>query len=279
MFDSIDLKEVSEAVWGAIIFYGPKLILAVLVLIIGLWLTKRVKKFVKRTVVAKNIDITLQPFIISLVDMLLKVLLAISVMTTIGIAMTSFVAILGAAGLAIGLALSGTLQNFAGGVVILILKPFKVGDFISAGSNSGTVKAIYIFHTYMRTVQNINIIIPNGQLSNETITNYSLEETRRLDIVFGISYTDDIIMAKKVIQRVIEEDIRILTDPEPYIAVSELADSSVNIQTRMWITLPEFWNVNKDIHEKMKKELEAAGISIPFPQRDVHLYQEKVAQA
>lgn len=191
----------------------------------------------------------------------------------VGVQMTSFIAILGAAGLAFGLALSGTLQNFAGGVMLLIYKPFKVGDYIDAQGSAGTVAEIQIFHTILKTVDNKTIIIPNGGLSNSTMTNFSTEPLRRVDLTFGISYSDNIDKAREIILSVITADERIHKDPVPFVGVISLGDSSVNLVTRVWADTPNYWAVFFSTNENVKKEFDKSGISIPFPQRDVHLIQ------
>ena len=196
-------------------------------------------------------------------------------MSLVGIPMTSFIAILGAAGLAVGLALSGTLQNFAGGVMLLIFKPFNVGDFIEAQGFMGVVREIQIFNTILKTPDNKTIIIPNGGLSTGPMTNFSTEPTRRVDFSFGIGYSDDIDKAKSIIDGLIKNDNRILADPEPFIAVGELADSSVNFTVRVWVISEDYWGVHFDMIESVKKAFDKGGVSIPFPQTDVHLYQDK----
>lgn len=213
--------------------YGPKLIGAILVLLLGLWIIKLITKTVAKLMKKRNTDPSLSSFIKGMTSILLKILLVISVMGMVGIEMTSFIAILGAAGLAVGMALSGTLQNFAGGVMILIFKPFKVGDYIEAQGYSGTVYEIQLFNTLLKTVDNKIVIIPNGGLSTSSMVNYSAEPLRRVDWTFGIGYGDDIDKAKAVIFKLIEADKRILKDPEPFVAVSELADSSVNFAVRV----------------------------------------------
>ncbi len=255
--------------------YGPKLALAIVTLLIGLWVIKIITKGIKHGFEKSKMDASLQPFLLSVVGVILKVLLVISVLSMVGVAVTSFIAILGAAGLAIGMALSGTLQNFAGGVMVLVLKPFKVGDFINAAGHSGIVEEIQIFNTMMKTPDNKVIIIPNGQLVNSSMTNFSAKPTRRVDITFGISYNDDIDKAKKVISDIFLNDERVLQDPAFFIGVIELADSSVNIVTRSWVESANYWGVYFDNMEAVKKALDANGISIPFPQRDVHLIQQQ----
>lgn len=255
--------------------YGPQLLLALFTLFIGLWVIKIISKAIKHLFEKKNVDPSLSPFLRSLINVLLKVLLIVSVMGMIGIEMTSFIAILGAAGLAVGMALSGTLQNFAGGTIILLFKPFKIGDYIDAQGHAGTVKEIQIFNTILTTPDNKTIIIPNGGLSNSSMVNYSTEITRRVDFTFGIGYNDDIDKAKSVIEAVISNNEYVLKNPESFIAVTELADSSVNIVTRVWVESANYWTVKFDMTEKVKKAFNKEGISIPFPQRDIHVYNEK----
>jgi len=254
--------------------YGPKLILAILVLLIGLWIINRFIRVMGAGMERSNTEPTLAKFLCNLSSVLLKALLLISVASMIGIETTSFIAVLGAAGLAVGLALQGSLANFAGGVLVLMFRPYKVGDFVEAQGVSGTVHEIQIFNTIMKTPDNKVIIVPNGAISNGIITNYSMEATRRVDFVFGIGYSDDIAKAKATIERLIGEDSRTLSDPAPQIVVSELADSSVNITTRVWANAADYWGVFFDLTEKVKVTFDAEGISIPFPQRDVHLFQQ-----
>ncbi|MEM8565834.1 MAG: mechanosensitive ion channel domain-containing protein [Bacteroidota bacterium] len=255
--------------------YGLAIVKAIIILVIGLWIIKALRNGFSKLLDKRNIDASLKPFLRSLLYNILLVLLILSVLSTLGIQMTSFVAIIGAAGLAVGLALQGTLQNFAGGVIILVLRPFKVGDYIDGGGHSGTVKEIQIFNTVLMTPDNKKIIIPNGGLSNSSITNFSAEPTRRIDLVFGIGYDDDIKKAKDLLETIVSSDDRVLKDPAHQIAVSELADSSVNFVVRPWVNAADYWGVYFDLHEKVKIEFDKAGISIPFPQRDVHIYNEK----
>ncbi len=257
-----------------IIAYGGQLVLAILTLIIGFWVIGKITKSMKRIFIARGIDETLQPFLIGMIGYLLKILLVISVMGMVGIEMTSFIAIMGAAGLAIGLALSGTLQNFAGGVMILILKPFKKGDYITAQGHSGTVDEVQIFSTILRTPDNKIIYIPNGGLSTNSVINYSRETTRRVDFSFGIGCGDDIDKAKAIIRQVADSHGKVLNDPEPFIVVGELADSSVNLTTRLWANAADYWSIHFYMNENVKKEFDKHGISIPFPQTDVHLIKE-----
>lgn len=267
-----DIATYSDQAITLIIQYGPNLVLAILTLVIGLWVIKAVVKALKRTFEKKEYDPSLETFILSLTRMLLKVMLVISVVGMIGVEMTSFIAILGAAGLAVGLALSGTLQNFAGGVMILLFKPFKVGDVLEAQGFIGKVNAIQIFNTILKTPDNKTIILPNAPLSSGTMVNYSTEPTRRVDMTFGIGYDDDIDKAKAAIQALIDADERILKDPAPFIAVSELADSSVNFVVRVWVNSADYWGVHFDTIEAVKKEFDRQDICIPYPQRDVHMH-------
>ncbi len=254
--------------------YGPQLVLAILVLIIGLWIINRFVRVVAAGMERSNTEPTLARFLTSLASIGLKALLLISVASMVGIETTSFIAVLGAAGLAVGLALQGSLSNFAGGVLVLMFRPYKVGDFVEAQGVMGTVHEIQIFNTIMKTPDNKVIIVPNGAISNGIITNFSMEATRRVDFVFGIGYGDDIAKAKSTIERLVTEDERSLSDPAPQIVVSELADSSVNITVRVWVNASDYWGLYFDLMEKVKVTFDAEDISIPFPQRDVHLFQQ-----
>jgi len=257
-----------------IVEYGTSLIYALLVLIVGLMIVKMITKSLRKVMQKSNLDDSLVPFLSSLLGTVLKIMVVISALTMLGIEMTSFIAILGAAGLAIGMALSGTLQNFAGGVMILIFKPFKVGDFIDAQGHSGSVKEIQIFNTILNTPDNKVIIIPNGGLSTGSMTNFSALDTRRVDWTFGIAYGDDMNKAEEVLKRLIAADKRILTDPEPFIALKELADSSVNIVVRAWVNSADYWGVFFDMNKAVYTNFEKDGLNFPFPQIDVHLDQE-----
>ena len=255
--------------------YGGKLVLALITLFVGLWLIRKLIRVMKKLFETREFDITLQKFLLNLIGAILKILLFISVVTMVGVQMTSFIALLGAAGLAFGMALSGTLQNFAGGVMLLILKPFKVGDFIEAGGHSGTVREIQIFHTVLNTPDRKRVVVPNGGLSAGSITNFSAEPKRRVEWIFGISYSDNIDKARDIIMECLAGDERIDSDPQPMVAVKALGDSSVDLVARAWADTPLFWEVFFAINEKVKKEFDKKGVSIPFPQRDVHLYQQK----
>lgn len=260
---------------GLIMEYGPKVILAIIVLFIGLRLVGMVSRMLERTFEKRNVDVTLRPFLSSLSSWILKAMLFISVASMVGVETTSFVAIIGAAGLAIGLALQGTLANFAGGVLVLIFKPFKVGDLIEAEGHFGEVKEIQIFITKIVTPESKTVIIPNGAISNGSLTNFTEVGYLRVDLTIGISYDSDIRKAKDILMEVMQDDPKVLKDPAPLVAVSELADSSVNLAVRPHATPADYWDVYFGILEKGKIALDEANISIPFPQRDVHVFEHK----
>jgi len=253
--------------------YGPKLLLAIITLIVGLWILKRVNKLIRKSFDKANMEPSLSTFLRNLLMTLMKALLGLTVLSMIGLQMTSFVAILGAAGLAVGLALSGTLQNFAGGVIILLLKPFKVGDFIEAAGYTGTVKEIQIFVTILNTTDNKRIILANGALASSNLTNFSAEPLRRVDWTIGIGYGDDYDAAKALIERFIAEDEKILKDPAPFIGLGALADSSVNITVRGWVEAANYWDVFFRMNERVYKEFGENNLNIPFPQMDVHVHK------
>jgi small conductance mechanosensitive channel len=251
--------------------YAPKLVLALVVLVIGLWIINRMIDILGNLLDRRHIDKSLQPFLKSLLGIGLKVMLLISVASMIGIETTSFVAVIGAAGLAVGLALQGTLANFAGGVLILIFKPFKVGDLIEAQGHLGTVEEIQIFVTIISTPESKTVIIPNGAISNGNITNYTTKGIIRVDLVMGISYESNIKQAREVLVKVMQEHPKVLKDPAPFVGVVELGDSSVNLAVRPHCHPSDYWEVYFDIYEAGKEALDAANITIPFPQLDVHM--------
>ncbi len=267
-----DINIYFERYGQKLIDFLPSLIGSLLMLLIGLWLIKLINRFVKKFFDKTEYNPTLENFIASLITWGLKIVLFVLVVTQLGVESASLVAIIGAAGLTIGLALQGSLANFAGGVLILLLKPFKVGDFISAQGIDGTVKEISIFNTKVNTVGNQLVIMPNGKLSNDNIINYSEEGIRRENLSFGIGYDDDIKRAKEILLNLVMEQETVLKieDKMPMVAVAELGDSSVNFTLRYWAKNEDFWNLRWLILEEGKARLEAAGISIPFPQRDVH---------
>ncbi|MCK5741770.1 MAG: mechanosensitive ion channel [Chlorobi bacterium] len=259
---------------GMLFAYLPKLVLAAVTLWIGFWLIKKIVNIFSQTLAKKEIEVSLTQFLGSMITIILKILLILSVVSILGVETTSFVAILAAAGFAIGMALQGSLGNFAGGVVILIFKPFKVGDLIEAQGFIGVVDSIQVFNTILKTPDNKTIIIPNGGLSSGAMTNFSTEPIRRVDLTIGIGYGDDIKKAKDLILELISTAPGVLQDPAPAVMVSELADSSVNFTVRPWAASEDYWNVYFDLHERIKLALDANNISIPFPQADVHLIQQ-----
>ena len=246
---------------------------AIIIFAIGWWLSKYIQKLVVRIMNNKNVDPLLTSFTSNIVYIALIAFVIIAALGQLGIQTTSFIAIIGAAGLAIGLSLQSSLSNFASGVMIIFFRPFKVGDFIEAGGVSGVVEGIQIFSTQMRTGDNKSIIVPNSNITNSNITNYSAKDTRRIDLTFGIGYGDDLRKAKKVLQEILEKDERILKDPAPVVAVSALADSSVNFAVRPWVKTEDYWAVYFDLTEAVKIRFDEENISIPYPQRDIHMYQ------
>lgn len=264
-------SELLDQALALVMTYSPKVVLAIITLVVGMWLINKLVGVLDAKLGQK--DPTLNRFLCGLVAVVLKILLLISVASMVGIATTSFIAIIGAAGLAVGLALQGSLANFAGGVLILIFKPFKVGDVIDAQGYLGSVREISILYTIVDTFDNRRIVIPNGQLANTSLTNLSAYETRRCDMTFGIGYADDIDKAKDICKRLIEEDERSLKDPKPLIVVGALGENSVDLTVRAWTRSADLWPYYWDMQERVKKAFDAEGISIPFPQRDVHLYK------
>lgn len=258
---------------GYVTEYGLKVVVALLVLIVGKWLAGMVRKAVRRGMERGKVDPTLIGFLSNIVFYLLMVAVVIAAVSQVGIQTTSFVAVLGAAGLAVGLALQGSLSNFASGVLIILFRPFKVGDFVEAGGVSGTVDEIGILATQMRTPDNKGVTVPNSQIMGAHIVNFNAFDTRRCDMSFGIGYQDDIDRAKAILADIVAKDPRCLTDPAPTLAVGALGESSVDILCRPWVKASDYWGVYWDMQETVKKRFDAEGISIPFPQRDVHLHQ------
>lgn len=250
---------------------GSNLLICIVILIVGFWLSKIVSKGLKRILRKSNTDEGLVTFTTSFISMVLKILVVVTAITQLGIEMTSFVALLGAAGLAIGMAFSGTLSNFAGGVMILVLKPFKVGDIIFTQGEQGVVKEIQIFNTYLYTTDNKVIILPNGPVANGNITNFTKADVRRVDWTFSIAYGDNYEMAKNLIEEFIQKDKRILSDPEYFIGILLLANSSVDITVRVWVLTDDVNPVFFEMNEMVYKQFEKAGLHFPFPQMDVHL--------
>ncbi len=258
--------------------YSLKLLAALLIFIVGRWIAKKLVQ-VLATLMRKNkVDETLIGFFESITYYTLLVVVLIAAAEQLGINTTSLLTVLGAAGLAVGLALKDSLSNFASGVMLVIFRPFRVGDFVNAGGVSGTVEKITIFNTILSTPDNQMVIVPNGGITSGVITNVTANDTRRVDLVFGIGYEDDIPKAKKVLTDIVAADNRVLKDPEPVIAVSELADSSVNFVVRPWVNKADYWNVYWDLTEKVKITFDAEDISIPYPQTDVHLHSVSASE-
>lgn len=267
----MDFNSMLQNAGELVVAYVPKLAGAIVVLLIGLFVIKHICKFVDAALNRSKVDATLKPFLVSLTSAILKVLLLISVVGMVGVQMTSFVAIIGASSLAIGLAFQGTLSNLAGGVLLLTLRPFKVGDFIKATGYTGTVEAIHIFNTILITLDNQVITIPNGSLANTSIVNVNAKPQRRVDLNFGVGYEQDIDKVNKVLTEICLANPKILKDPAPFIKVLEHGDSAVVFVVRAWCDTANYWDVYFGLLETVKKRFDKEGISIPYPQMDVHM--------
>jgi len=267
LLESIDIQQLIETY---VLPWSINIVMALAIFLLGKFAVKMLTRLARKLMVKAKVDNILVNFIASIINAVLLLFVVIAALDQLGVETTSLIALIGAAGLAVGLALQGTLQNLASGVMLIIFRPFNDGDFVEAAGVSGIVEEIGIFTTTMRTGDNREIIIPNGEIFGGTITNYSKRSTRRVDMVFGIGYDDDIKKAKEIIGRILDEDDRVLQDPAPTVAVSELADSSVNFNVRPWCKTGEYWNVYADTHEKVKLAFDAEGISIPYPQMDIH---------
>jgi small conductance mechanosensitive channel len=271
----LDFSKLLNTVYGLLTVYGLRVIAAIVIFILGRWVALMVAKIIERIMLKSKLDETLVSFVRHLSYVALLAFIVIAALNQLGIQTASFIAVVGAAGLAIGLALQGSLGNFAAGVLMIIFKPFKVGDFIDGGGVAGIVEKIEIFTTQLKTPDNKTVIIPNAKLTGDNITNFNVKGTRRVDFVFGISYGDDIDQARGIIKEIIDQDERVMKEPEPAIVVSELADSSVNLTVRAWTSAADYWSFYFDTIESVKKQFDAQGVSIPFPQRDVHIYEHK----
>lgn len=260
--------------WEKVLEYAPDVLLAIVTLIVGRIVIGYLIRLVKKVMVKRDVDESLRGFLTGILKFMLWIMLIISVVSTLGVQTTSFVAVLGAAGLAIGLALQGSLANFAGGVLILLFKPFKVGDVIQAEGEVGTVAKIDVLHTTVHTITNKEVIMPNGQVANSTVINIGRQPKRRVDFNVGIAYNASIKEARKVILDVLSKDDRIDADPEPVVYLSNLGDSSLDLVVRCWTDTGNYWGVFFDNLEAIKEGLDAAGIGIPFPQRDVHIISQ-----
>ena len=273
----LDTTQWLEKFQEALTAWGPKVVAAAVVLVLG-WIAARMLIGLMRRAMGRGgVDATLIGFLANVVHMALIALVVITALAQLGVATTSFAAVLGASALAVGFALQSSLSNLAAGVMVIFFRPFKAGDFVEAGGISGIVEEIQIFSTKLRTPDNKEVTVPNSQITGDAITNYSARDTRRIDLVFGIGYDDDIQRAKQLLEQIVAADGRVLADPEPVIAVSELADSSVNFVVRPWVSTDDYWVVTFDLTEQVKLRFDADGISIPFPQTDVHLHPAEQA--
>jgi small conductance mechanosensitive channel len=267
------MEDITQKIWNLIEQHGPSVVYAVVILIVGLTVCKMIRGMVRKGLTRAGVDATLIPFVSKMVYYLGLTFVMVFVLARFGIETTSIIAVLGGAALAVGLALQGTLSNFAAGVMLLVFRPFEVGEVVDAGGTVGKVIEIGVFCTTLHSADNIKIIVPNSSIYGAIIKNFSANETRRNDMVMGIGYGDDIGKAMDVIHRVLAADERVLKDPEPVVAVAELADSSVNIVVRPWCNASDYWPLRFDLNRTLKEQLETAGCSIPFPQTDVHLHQ------
>lgn len=263
----------ADAIENYVVTHLPSLIYALVILAVGFVAARILKGFLRRVLMRSRLDATLSSFLSNLGYMLLLTVVFIATLEKLGVNTTSLAAVLAAAGLAIGLALQGLLSNFASGVMIIGFRPFRVGDYVAVGGTEGVVEDVSVLFTQMRTGDNKLIIIPNSEITGDVITNYSAKDTRRIDLVVGVGYGDDLKTTREVLERVLSEEERVLAEPEPTVAVSELADSSVDFVVRPWVQTADYWPVRFDLIERIKLELDAAGIDIPYPQRDVHLHQ------
>ena len=264
-------QENHEVVLG----YLLQLVAAIVIFYVGRFVAKGVSRLLERGLLARAVDKAVVAFLVSIVYAIILIATILMALSQLGVQTTAFIAILGAAGLAIGLALQGSLANFASGILIILFRPFKSGDFIDGGGVSGTVEKIEIFQTQMKTPDNKRVIVPNAQITSNPITNYSAEPIRRVDLVIGISYDADLLLAKKLLEDILKNDERVLAEPEFSIKVGALADSSVNLNVRPWVNSADYWGVYWDTLEKVKLTFDANDIGIPFPQMDVHLFKDQ----
>lgn len=270
----MDQMNIPEMFSTYVIPWAINIALALLIFYVGRMVIKIVVKILRKLLARAKMDEILVNFVSSIVKSLLLLFVVVAALDRLGVDTTSLIALLGAAGLAVGLALQGSLQNFAAGVMMIVFRPFRAGDYVEAGGTAGVVEAINIFSTTMRTGDNREIIVPNGSIYNGAITNYSARETRRIDMIFGISYGDDMRKAREIMQQVLDADERVLKDPAYTVAVSELGESSVNFVVRPWVKSGDYWAVRFDLTERIKLAFDENGISIPFPQMDVHMQKE-----
>ncbi len=263
----------SGSILNLVVTYGMNVLWAIVILLIGWWFAKFLTGFLRKTLQKADVDASLVGFLGNLVYWVVLVFAIMAALARLGIQTTSIIAVLGAASLAVGLALQGSLANFAAGVLVLLFKPYKVGDFVEISGATGAVTDIQIFNTILLTPDQKTVIVPNAQATGGNIVNYSTKGSRRLDMVFGIGYGDDLLKSKRILEEILAEDDRILSEPAPTVAVMALADSSVNFAVRPFVKVDDYWKVMFDTTEKVKLRFDAEGISIPFPQQDVHLFQ------
>ncbi|OKL40173.1 mechanosensitive ion channel family protein [Pontibacter flavimaris] len=275
----LDFDSIREMIVNFAVLYGLKLLVAIFILVLGAWIIRRLKLLISGLMLRKSVDESLRPFLLSIFSIALWVLLLVLVIAQIGVEMTSFIAVLGSAGLAIGLALQGSLANFAGGVLILTIKPFRVGDFIEAQGQSGTVQIINIFNTVLKTADNKTIYIPNGPLASAVVVNYSVEATRRVELLFTVSVNNDIGKVRQLIQELISQDERVMKEPAPAIVVTNFAEHSITISTRIWCKREDYWGLFWDMNERAKAAFEQNNIALPVPRREVLSQQSGKEQA
>ena len=275
--DLFSIEHLQRLAHQSLVPFGINLLIAIFVYFIGRSIARLIIRVLDRLAERSNVDESLRKFVLDLVYGVLMAIVVITALERLGVKTTAAIAILGALGLAIGFALQGSLGNFASGVLIITFKPYKIGDLVEIAGHTGVVDDIKVFNTVLRSPDNIQILVPNGQVTSGTIKNMSTRGIRRVDIVFGIGYDDDIKKAKEMIEKVLSEDNRILAEPAYQVAVSNLGDSSVDLVVRPWVKVEDYWGVRFHTLERLKIEADAAGISIPYPQRDVHLFEEKKA--
>jgi small conductance mechanosensitive channel len=273
----MDFSNILPRLQELVAFYGLKIVAALVIFIVGRWVAKALRRLAVRMLTKAKVEETLISFAGNLTYIALLVFVIIAALNQLGVQTTSFIAIIGAAGLAIGLALQGSLANFAAGVLVIIFRPFKVGDYIEGAGVAGVVEEIQIFTTQLKTPDNKTIIIPNAKITGDNITNYSAKDTRRVDMVLGVGYGDDLKKVREVLEDILAKDDRVLDDPAPTIGVLELGDNSVNFAVRPWVKTEDYWGAYFDVLETVKRRFSEEGISIPYPQRDVHLYEYKEA--
>lgn len=273
-----EMEEILQKIYGYLAEYGLKILAALLIFIIGRWLAKVVSKAVEKSLLKAKVDKTLTKFVRNLTQIVILVFVIIAALANLGVETAQFAVAIGAAGLAIGLALQGSLANFASGFLMIMFRPFKVGDIIEASGVLGRVEEIQLFNTILNTPDNVRVIIPNAQVTGSNILNYTVNGTRRVDLVIGVSYEDDLKRAKEVIEAVLAGDEKVLKDPAPTVAVSELGDSSVNFVVRPWVKAADYWDAYFGLTAEVKLALDKDGISIPYPQRDVHIKGSEKAE-